>query len=462
MSFQGANQYVTKVDPTGSKLIYSTALTGSFNTGNAGLAVDQAGNAYVTGFAGTKYPYTVSVPPLTVQQAPFYQTLPFLSKLDPTGQTLLFSVPVGGAGVQLDSSGSVYVGGFVGSSGIIGVLTNIPALANIPSACLPGSGPGANSIAAYASQIDGASGNVLGSRFIGGSSINVSGVALSGSTLWLAGAVSLPDFPFTANALTTVSFGTTPRAGAYLGAIDFSQPQAAAGAPQIACITDAADFTMAGPVARNQVLTIWGSGLGPAVGVSAADDSTTSLGGVGIGFGSTAAALLYASSTQINFAMPLLDFSQGLAAMKLTVNAVSSIPIQIPLTNSNPHLFPVILNADGSLNSAANGAAFGSTVSVFVNGLSGLSPEYPRLTNYPDQLFAPDGWSVIRIVPANKFVLRVDVQIPSKSPSAPSCTLPAMQCSLEMGLELYFFETESGQPSVMGQGFREEVYINAP
>jgi hypothetical protein len=65
-------------------------------------------------------------------------------------------------------------------------------------------------------------------------------------------------------------------------------------------------------------------------------------------------------------------------------------------------------------------------------------------------------------VPANKFVLRVDVQIPSKSPSAPSCTLPAMQCSLEMGLELYFFETESGQPSVMGQGFREEVYINAP
>ena len=37
--------------------------------------------------------------------------LPFLSKLDPAGQTLLFSVPVGGAGVQVDSNGSAYVGG---------------------------------------------------------------------------------------------------------------------------------------------------------------------------------------------------------------------------------------------------------------------------------------------------------------------------------------------------------------
>lgn len=460
MSFQGANQYVTKVDPTGSKLIYSTALTGSGNTGNAGLAVDQAGNAYVTGFAGMKYPYTVSVPPLGAEQAPAYLTLPFLSKLDPAGQTLLFSVPVGGAGVQLDSAGSVYVGGYVGSMGIAGVLPNLPALEGIPSACLPSPGPGITGTAAYASQVDAASGNLLGSKFIGGSTIAVSGAALSGSTLWLAGAATLPDFPFTPNALTSVSLGTTPRSGAYLGGIDFSQPQPPVGTPQIACMTDAASFRPVGPVARNQVLSLWGTGLGPAAGASAADASTTSLGGVGINFGSTSAPLLYASSIQINFAVPMLAFSQSFSEMTLTVNGISSAPVQLPLTDSNPSLFPVTLNADGSLNSATHGTPFGSTVSVFVNGLSGLSPEYPRETNTPDQLFTPSGWSVTNIVPLNKFVLRVDVQVPSKFPFPPFCPPPPTQCTEQMGLELYFFETESGAASVTGQGFRGEVYIN--
>ena len=113
---QGANQYVTKVDPTGSKLLYSTAVSGKGNTTNTGLAVDAAGNVYLTGYAGVSYPYTVhtpAVPPAV--EAPFFPGLPFLSKLDSVGHTLLFSVPVGGAGLQVDSYGAVYAGGGVGS-----------------------------------------------------------------------------------------------------------------------------------------------------------------------------------------------------------------------------------------------------------------------------------------------------------------------------------------------------------
>jgi hypothetical protein len=103
---QGPNQYVSKIDPTGSKLLYSTALTGTGSTTNAGLAVDSAGNVYVTGLAGVGYPFTVTPPAITAPPlcAPgvdcsiaTYHGLPFLSELDPTGQTLLFSVPVGGA-----------------------------------------------------------------------------------------------------------------------------------------------------------------------------------------------------------------------------------------------------------------------------------------------------------------------------------------------------------------------------
>ncbi len=155
--FPGSNQFVSKVDPTGSTLIYSTAVTGTGNTSNAGLAVDQTGNVYVTGFAGKGYPYTVPVPSLAVEQAPAYQVLPFLSKLDPAGQTLLFSVPVGGAGMQIDSTGGVYVGGNVGAQDvIIGFPADIPALAGVPSQCLPNSGPGTgNHVSAYVAEVDG-------------------------------------------------------------------------------------------------------------------------------------------------------------------------------------------------------------------------------------------------------------------------------------------------------------------
>ena len=67
------------------------------------------------------------------------------------------------------------------------------------------------------------------------------------------------------------------------------------------------------------------------------------------------------------------------------------------------------LNADGSVNSATNPAPLGSTVSVFVNG---LTPD-PQFINAPIQLVTNIGWSVIDIVQANLFVVRVDLRVPS-------------------------------------------------
>lgn len=116
-SFQGPNQYVTKLDPTGSKLIFSTAVSGTGNTINEGLAVDAAGNVYLTGLAGAGYPFTVTPPaaPLGPALAALATpALPFLTKLDPAGQKLLFSVPVGGLGVKVDSNGFAYAGGILG------------------------------------------------------------------------------------------------------------------------------------------------------------------------------------------------------------------------------------------------------------------------------------------------------------------------------------------------------------
>src|SRR5664279_1396873 len=57
-SFQGSTRYVTKLDPTVSKLISSTAVSGTGNKINEGLAVDAAGNVYLPGLAGAAYPFT--------------------------------------------------------------------------------------------------------------------------------------------------------------------------------------------------------------------------------------------------------------------------------------------------------------------------------------------------------------------------------------------------------------------
>jgi uncharacterized protein (TIGR03437 family) len=468
---QGANQFVTKVDPDGATLIFSTSVSGIGNTTNAGLAVDASGNVYLTGFAGAGYPYTVTAPaPPAPPSFDFgsISALPFLSKLNPTGQKLLFSVPVGGAGVQVDSNGSAYVGGVLGflaegpnplSINYL-VASDIPALGNVPAQCLPNT----RQESAYVSQVDAASGNVLGTQFIGGSTPAVSGVTLSGSKLWLAGATNFPDFPFSPDALSlsspyfSNSFVPGALPGAYLGAVDFSQPQPPEGTPQIGCIVDAADLADAGPVAPSQLLTIFGTGLGPST-VSATDYSTTTLAGVTVSFGSTLAPLLYVSPTQINFAVPFGYIFPASAAnpasgaMQVTVNGESSPPLGLPSAYVNPSLFSLALNADGSVNSPTNPAHLGSMIVVFVNGLSN------GFVTDPPQLSSNGGWSVTNIAQENPFVLQVDIQAPSTIPHGSDCSPLTGVCYV--GFEIYNINA-SGPGSLSGQTLSGVVSLTGP
>ncbi len=477
---QGANQYVTKIDPTGSKLIYSTALTGTGSTRNTGLAVDSAGNAYVTGYAGSGYPYTVMAPPIGPQPPSaagggVILALPFVSKLDPAGQNLLFSVPVGGAGVQVDSSGNVYVGGGIITLVALGdyaMTATLPALSAVPSACLPNQLLSLNS--GYVAQMNGSSGNVLNTQYIGGDLLTVSGVALSGSVLWMAGATNDPNIPYTPNALTLpfADLGNTPGPGAYLGAVDFSQSPAAF-TPQISCVLDGADLANVGPVASLQVLSIFGTGMGPATGVSAPNNSTTTLAGVEVTFGSTPASLLYVSSNQINLAVPVLPPDSNIfSAMQIAVGGAISSSLALPITSVDPNLFlneslslpagnnptfvAFALNADGSLNTTANPAALGSTISVFVNGLI----SNPNLTAAPLQLAASEGWTVTGFT-QGPFDVQVSLQVPAAL-TAPgqsfSCPQQAPLCSV--GFALYYGEGSPAQipihPSPTLAGF---VYV---
>ena len=110
----GHDLFVAKFDPTGS-VVYSTYLGGtSTDEGNA-ITADDEGNAYITGLAGDNYPLKN---PLQGQQVGFDA---FVTKLNPTGSALVYSTYLGGnrfdlgSGIAVDDAGNAYVTGYTAS-----------------------------------------------------------------------------------------------------------------------------------------------------------------------------------------------------------------------------------------------------------------------------------------------------------------------------------------------------------
>jgi uncharacterized protein (TIGR03437 family) len=437
IGFNGVLQHVTKVDSAASKLIYSTGVNdttgGAGSTTNTGLAVDAAGNAYITGtLLEAAYPFTVKAP------NNYYG---YLTKLDPTGSSVLFSIPVGGAGVQLDSSGAVYVGGLVSSYDPVGLIPSVelvpppPVFSWVPKQCWPDNVVAVSE--AYVLKVDPAAGNVQDGQWIDGSAPGATGITLAGDKVWITGATPGSDVPFTPGVLSPPGLGPGFLAGAYLSAADFSP--SATGAPVIACVLDGGNLTHVGAVAGFQLISLFGVNLGPATGVAASDGTATSLAGVSIKFDGNPAQLLYVSSSQINLAVPdplptrAVAPLQSATVMQVTVKGLS-IQRQFPFTVSNLNLFadltsnevpcpsniangfqPVVRDQDGKLNSCSNPAPYGSTVSFFAHGVGADQLGFPPVSQLSN-LVAYVGNCAVAIQNARligDFVYQVEVPLPS-------------------------------------------------
>ena len=109
------------MNPAGTALIYSTYLGGTgtdyppYLSGViGGIAVDSSGSAYVTGSVNfLNFPTTSGA----FDRVPGNVGKAFISKLDPTGSSLVYSTLLGGSGgdtgngIALDASGNAYVAG---------------------------------------------------------------------------------------------------------------------------------------------------------------------------------------------------------------------------------------------------------------------------------------------------------------------------------------------------------------
>ncbi len=110
-----SDAFVTKLNPAASgsaSLVYSTYLGGSHQDYGYGIAVDSKGNAYVTGQT-----QSTDFPTKNLYKASGGHIDPFVTKVNATGNTLLYSTYLGGKNtdyanaIALDSKGYVYVTG---------------------------------------------------------------------------------------------------------------------------------------------------------------------------------------------------------------------------------------------------------------------------------------------------------------------------------------------------------------
>jgi hypothetical protein len=104
--------FVTKLNPEGNVLVYSTFLGGNSSDSINAVAVDGAGHAFVTGFTSSaNFPYTI---PLFAYGVPFVYEDVFVAKLDPSGEAIVYSLILGRGevhGIAVDSDGQAYVTG---------------------------------------------------------------------------------------------------------------------------------------------------------------------------------------------------------------------------------------------------------------------------------------------------------------------------------------------------------------
>jgi hypothetical protein len=111
----GTGGFVTKLTPQGNALIYST-FTGA-SSGHA-IAIDAAGNAYVTGQAFSGFPTT---PGAFQPTANGFASEAYVLKLNPTGSAAVYSTFLGGSGedtgngIAVDAAGNAYVAGLTAS-----------------------------------------------------------------------------------------------------------------------------------------------------------------------------------------------------------------------------------------------------------------------------------------------------------------------------------------------------------
>jgi predicted extracellular nuclease len=184
--------FLTKLNPTGTALVYSTYVGGFGQDAVYGLAIDAAGSAYVAGVtASANFPVVNSLQSFNLGLSTT-ATDGFVAKYGAAGNTLVYSTYLGGSanetgiGLALDGNGNAYVVGQTTS-------TNFPVVAAIQSTNASASGLAD----AFVTKIGANGAGLLYSTYLGGAGDDVGNdIAVDGAgDAYVVGQTSSSNFP---------------------------------------------------------------------------------------------------------------------------------------------------------------------------------------------------------------------------------------------------------------------------
>ena len=210
-----------------------------------------------------------------------------------------------------------------------------------------------------------------------------------------------------------------------------------------------------GAVAPGEIVSIYGSNLGPLDGVAFAFDLATgklpvSGPGVSASWNGIPAPLYFAAAGQLNVQAPYELAGAAAAQLVVTVNGQPSQPVSIPLAATHPGLFPRIWNQDGTVNSASNPAPRGSVVILYATGQGLTSPAsptggYPIGGIYPP----PAAETVLRIggaqaellfrgqAPFTAGLMQLNARVPMEAAAEARVVLRIGAAETELSIPLY-------------------------
>jgi beta-propeller repeat-containing protein/HYDIN/CFA65/VesB family protein len=184
----GFQAFVVKMNATGSQLVYSTL----FGSGHAfGIAVDGSGSAYIAGYADD-YLFPTAGP----MQTHYQNNDAFVSKLDPSGASLIYSIFLGGSNVDqansiaIDTFGNAYVTGRTQSP-------DFPTVNAVQPSYSGGTLCAYNCSDAFVTVVSADGSKLLFSTYLGDTGFEVgNGIAVDpAGSIFVTGVTSSPNFP---------------------------------------------------------------------------------------------------------------------------------------------------------------------------------------------------------------------------------------------------------------------------
>ncbi|MGH9800262.1 MAG: SBBP repeat-containing protein, partial [Blastocatellia bacterium] len=181
----GFDAFVTKVNPAGSDLAYSTYLGGSGEDLASSIALDTAGNAYITGYTSSNDYATIS--PIQATSRGGLEV--FVTKIFADASSIAFNTYFGGNGsdnansIAVDSGGNCYITGSTTS-------TNFPTRTPIQATNRGG-------LEVFVAKFNSTGTNIIYSTYLGGQFGDVGrSIAVDAAgNAWIAGGTFSNDFP---------------------------------------------------------------------------------------------------------------------------------------------------------------------------------------------------------------------------------------------------------------------------